>query len=449
MVDFPVYGLDMTPHLANRHNSNLNNINTNASDQQNPVILNNGTWSPWKRTRKQSTTNDNLYDLYAVCYHHGTDLETGHYTAACKNPYDNQWYLYDDAKVTNLSQQSNDVSSELVNNSAYILFYQKRNGIYVSSSSNTSSAASTSSVGSSGDHWVSKMPKFTLPKTYKPPEKKLNSNENENKLPSVTNAEINSQIDGEDKNLKSTLSAEEVKVKNSEDESGEKNDIHLRNEDDFFKNNKDISQRNSDQYIRNTDDHRRLYADDYRINTDEYKRNIGEYRRNIDENRRSADVYRRNTGDFKKTSDEVMFRNSQNTLYSSQGSVRKENKSTSTNENALIHSSVTNSRLSSEKKPIYTTSIYINSSGNVDITTTCERSPVLSLHRVNGVSEEDVKINFDQNSYDFIDEPDTCLLSERAFLNERTSKVSNQCIIYKIRFLEDFNNYIYKKLILH
>lgn len=104
MVDFPVYGFDMTPHLANKHNSTLNHSALN--DQQ---IINNIGWSPWKRPRKQSASIDNMYDLYAICYHHGTDLETGHYTAACKNPYDNQWYLYDDAKVTNLSQQTNDI----------------------------------------------------------------------------------------------------------------------------------------------------------------------------------------------------------------------------------------------------------------------------------------------------------------------------------------------------
>lgn len=164
MVDFPVYGFDMSPHLANKHNS-MSHSNSIESNNHNPIILGGVGWSPWKRPRKQSTCSDNTYDLYAVCYHHGSDLETGHYTAACKNPYDNQWYLYDDTKVTNLSQDSNDIRAELVNNSAYILFYQKRSGIYVGSSTNSSSAASSSSIGSTGDHWVSRMPKFN----YVPP----------------------------------------------------------------------------------------------------------------------------------------------------------------------------------------------------------------------------------------------------------------------------------------
>ena len=165
MVEFPVYGFDMTPHLASKHSNNMNHLppeNTNA------VIMPNIGWSPWKRnSRKQSASSDNLYDLYAVIYHHGTDLETGHYTAACKNPYNSQWYLYDDAKVTNFGREVDDISTELVNNSAYILFYQKRYGVCVSSSSNTSSAASTSSIGSSWDHWVTRMPKFVPPKSIK------------------------------------------------------------------------------------------------------------------------------------------------------------------------------------------------------------------------------------------------------------------------------------------
>lgn len=175
----------MTPHLANK--ANLNN-----EDHQ--IIMTNG-WSPFKRTRKQSNGSENLYDLYGICYHHGSDIETGHYTAACRNPYDNQWYLYDDAKVTNLSKQTDDVSPLLVNNSAYILFYQRRNGVYVSSSSNTSSAASTSSVGSSNDHWVSRMPKFLPPKNIKVDAKKTPEKaEDENKENNDENQAINDAV---------------------------------------------------------------------------------------------------------------------------------------------------------------------------------------------------------------------------------------------------------------
>lgn len=256
---------------------------------QNSAILGNG-WSPWKRTRKQSNNNDNMYDLYAVCYHHGTDLETGHYTAACKNPYDNQWYLYDDAKVTNLTQQSDDVTAELVNNSAYILFYQKRYGVYVSSSSNSSSAASTSSMGSGGDHWVSRMPKFTLPKCVKNVEKKP--------------------------------------VKLQEIEQPTKDDAVEAIENE------------------------------------------------------------------QKIEDVVTLRNSQNVLHNSDNSLRNsvENKTTANTVEENLESSTENAKR-------YTTSIYINSSGKADIKTTCqeEKSPVLSGHRVNGLSEQDVTVRLDKN----------------------------------------------------
>lgn len=310
MVDFPVYGFDMTPHLANKQNSAMNHSNTMDS-YQNPIILGGVGWSPWKRPRKQSNSNDNTYDLYAVCYHHGSDLETGHYTAACKNPYDNQWYLYDDTKVTNLSQSHNDIRSTLVNNSAYILFYQKRSGVYVGSSSNSSSAASTSSVGSMNDHWVSRMPKFS----YVPPknDKKINTtNSTNNKKPNENTTE-------EKDNTKSDVISEN-KENNSTTPSPIKNSTSLDK----------ISTPNSPKKLEK----------------------------------------------------------STNTPLSSQVSL-------------LVTQKV-------EPKPMYTTSIYINAAGNVDIKTDKvvennfnNNSPVISNHRVNGISEKDVELSLDERNSGF------------------------------------------------
>lgn len=65
-------------------------------------------------------------------------------------------YCFDDTKV----EAVNDTN--LITNSAYILFYQRR-GLTGNSSGN-SSAASTSSAGSGVDHWVSRMPPFFLDK---------------------------------------------------------------------------------------------------------------------------------------------------------------------------------------------------------------------------------------------------------------------------------------------
>ncbi|KAL6990352.1 Ubiquitin carboxyl-terminal hydrolase 31 [Sarracenia purpurea var. burkii] len=67
LVDFPLYGFDLTPHLAPGYRGSS------------PPSL----WSPWKRPSacKQSLKREsNAYDLYAVCNHHGQDLQSGHYT---------------------------------------------------------------------------------------------------------------------------------------------------------------------------------------------------------------------------------------------------------------------------------------------------------------------------------------------------------------------------------
>uniref|UniRef100_A0A8C3XUS7 ubiquitinyl hydrolase 1 n=1 Tax=Chelydra serpentina TaxID=8475 RepID=A0A8C3XUS7_CHESE len=80
MVKFPLTGLDMTPHV------------------------------------------DYVYDLYAVCNHHGT-MQGGHYTAYCKNSVDGLWYCFDDTDVQQLAE------NEVCKQTAYILFYQRRTTI--------------------------------------------------------------------------------------------------------------------------------------------------------------------------------------------------------------------------------------------------------------------------------------------------------------------------------
>lgn len=98
---------------------------------------------------------DSKYDLYAVCYHQGNTLETGHYTAACLNPYDQQWYRFDDQRVSQVPKER--VDEEIINEEAYMLFYQKRK------MDSDGSECSGSSTGSSGDHWISKIAPSGLP----------------------------------------------------------------------------------------------------------------------------------------------------------------------------------------------------------------------------------------------------------------------------------------------
>lgn len=150
MVTFPINGFDMSPHMARAPNSEecvegaVNEEGGEEEDEDN--------WSPWKKTRRKGSKDhlnqqkDNRYDLYAVCYHQGDTLETGHYTAACKNPYDHEWYKFDDQRINHVS--ADEIPDAIVNNEAYILFYQRRK-------LDTAECSGTSST--SGDHWVSKI----------------------------------------------------------------------------------------------------------------------------------------------------------------------------------------------------------------------------------------------------------------------------------------------------
>ncbi|KAK2833855.1 hypothetical protein Q5P01_017744 [Channa striata] len=128
-VHFPLAGLDMAPHMVSRnHNSH------------HPPLQ-----PGWKQSRRPDTTSpDFLYDLYAVCNHHG-GMHGGHYTAFCRNSVDGLWYSYDDSSVEPVPQ------GEVCTRGAYILFYQRRNAIppWSASSSVTGSTSSSTS-----DHWL-------------------------------------------------------------------------------------------------------------------------------------------------------------------------------------------------------------------------------------------------------------------------------------------------------
>ncbi|XP_041076899.1 ubiquitin carboxyl-terminal hydrolase 43-like isoform X3 [Polyodon spathula] len=120
LVRFPLAGLDMTPHMVKRSHS---------------------PWPSWKAPQQQ---HDFLYDLYAVCNHHG-GMHGGHYTAYCRNSVDGQWYSYDDSSVELISED------EVSTRGAYILFYQKRNVIPPWSASSSVRGSTSSSMS---DHWL-------------------------------------------------------------------------------------------------------------------------------------------------------------------------------------------------------------------------------------------------------------------------------------------------------
>uniref|UniRef100_A0A665UNH6 ubiquitinyl hydrolase 1 n=1 Tax=Echeneis naucrates TaxID=173247 RepID=A0A665UNH6_ECHNA len=128
-VHFPLAGLDMAPHMVNR----------NHGTHQLPLQ------PGWKQARRADLASpDFLYDLYAVCNHHG-GMHGGHYTAFCRNSVDGKWYSYDDSSAEPVPE------GEVCTRGAYILFYQRRNTIppWSASSSVTGSTSSSAS-----DHWL-------------------------------------------------------------------------------------------------------------------------------------------------------------------------------------------------------------------------------------------------------------------------------------------------------
>ncbi|XP_057699048.1 ubiquitin carboxyl-terminal hydrolase 43a [Corythoichthys intestinalis] len=138
LVHFPLTALDMAPHVVKRSQSMRN--------------LNNGPWpTSWPKSAGQQhppadmiLPHDYLYDLYAVCNHHG-GMHGGHYTAYCRNSVDGVWYSYDDSSVDLVPEE------EICTKGAYILFYQRRNIIPPWSASSSLRGSTSSSVS---DHWL-------------------------------------------------------------------------------------------------------------------------------------------------------------------------------------------------------------------------------------------------------------------------------------------------------
>lgn len=95
LIRFPITDLDMTDHLTK--GQSLTNGQSDSIRQ-----------------------SDYIYDLYGVCNHEG-DMSQGHYKAVCKNPLNGRWYVYDDAKVSELRED------QIVTRMAYLLFYRRQN----------------------------------------------------------------------------------------------------------------------------------------------------------------------------------------------------------------------------------------------------------------------------------------------------------------------------------
>lgn len=62
-----------------------------------------------------------LYDLVGVIHHIGV-MNSGHCISHCKHPKTNEWYEFNDEKVTKVTNLE-----KLVTDTAYILFYSRKN----------------------------------------------------------------------------------------------------------------------------------------------------------------------------------------------------------------------------------------------------------------------------------------------------------------------------------
>lgn len=61
-----------------------------------------------------------MYDLSGIICHRGS-FGGGHYTAYAINPFDNEWYEFDDSRVTQVE------AAEVMAAEAFVLFYRKNN----------------------------------------------------------------------------------------------------------------------------------------------------------------------------------------------------------------------------------------------------------------------------------------------------------------------------------
>ncbi|KAH0629576.1 hypothetical protein JD844_011750 [Phrynosoma platyrhinos] len=127
LVRFPLRGLDMAPHVAKRSRGSK--------------------WGAWKHPTPEDSQCNFLYDLYAVCNHHGS-MQGGHYTAYCRNALDGNWYNYDDSTVEAI------LEDEVSTRGAYILFYQRRSVVPSWSGENSVRGSTSSSMS---EHWLARL----------------------------------------------------------------------------------------------------------------------------------------------------------------------------------------------------------------------------------------------------------------------------------------------------
>ena len=143
-VVFPVQGLDLSAVvMGNKHNgkqrhqrqrkykdnnhdnscdkhdtSFVSDVTNGCTDNDNPYI--DSTCCSNKSNHGGEDHNENeLYDLYGIVHHLGA-LHGGHYVTSLRSETDGKWRLFNDAQITEISE------NDIVDSSAYILFYIRR-----------------------------------------------------------------------------------------------------------------------------------------------------------------------------------------------------------------------------------------------------------------------------------------------------------------------------------
>ncbi|KAM7542449.1 hypothetical protein Aperf_G00000005532 [Anoplocephala perfoliata] len=101
LVDYPINNLDLSFMMDLSDKSRKSHRKNKDSDS--------------------GAQDEPIYELVAVCSHKGS-IETGHITAYCRNLFTHQWWHYNDMKVQKVS------SDQVVQPSAYLLFYKRKNG---------------------------------------------------------------------------------------------------------------------------------------------------------------------------------------------------------------------------------------------------------------------------------------------------------------------------------
>ena len=72
----------------------------------------------------EMSNSGTVYKLIGVITHLGESSMSGHFIAFCKDPFDNQWYKFNDAIVTPV----NDFKKDVIDfGMPYLLFFQKGN----------------------------------------------------------------------------------------------------------------------------------------------------------------------------------------------------------------------------------------------------------------------------------------------------------------------------------